>query len=512
MLAGIHREDGTRYESINTIIELVVSKEEPMLIQNKSHQMKRLGMELLPLVACTLALCLSSSQKACAQQYETRNITENILTILDSEDGEDQLVVESEKGLVVFNTFWSETTARRFRKEIAKALNRDDFAYTINTADRLDVFGGNAAYGETIIIGHNTFLEKYQGKEEDVEAEINRLVEMWRWKEGISRERLETHEQGSETWIDEQRWMNTCNRRADELEQGFSLVLPTILYDDRITLNLGDITLKLIWFGKAGHYNGMTVAVIPEEKIAIISNFILHPQHLAPHPHNEYKDLDVPRWIAVMEEILEGENAVERVICGMNDVWSRERAHTHLEYIRKLWNAVTAAEAAGKSLDEIQDQLSLERDFAFVKEMQTYKDGGDDWTRPQHFTHVRLFFLQHKNLASETIMGGGLNSLQVSLAKVKELRDNGSDIYFDEASINGIGYYLMGLGKYAEAIQVLELNVDVFPRSFNVYDSLGEAYMKNGDHQDAIDNYKRSLELNPENNNAREMLERLQKG
>ena len=109
-------------------------------------------------------------------------------------------------------------------------------------------------------------------------------------------------------------------------------------------------------------------------------------------------------------------------------------------------------------------------------------------------------------------MGGGVDSLQVSLAKVRELRDNGNDIYFDEASINGIGYYLMGLGKYAEAIQVLELNVEVFPRSFNVYDSLGEACMKNGDHQDAIDNYRRSLELNPENNNAREMLERLQKG
>ncbi len=49
------------------------------------------------------------------------------------------------------------------------------------------------------------------------------------------------------------------------------------------------------------------------------------------------------------------------------------------------------------------------------------------------------------------------------------------------------------------------------PNSFNVYDSLGEAYMAKGDKENAIKNYKKSLELNPDNENAKDMLQQLQK-
>ena len=71
--------------------------------------------------------------------------------------------------------------------------------------------------------------------------------------------------------------------------------------------------------------------------------------------------------------------------------------------------------------------------------MQSYEEYGDDWIRPQHHTHVRLFFLQNKNLASELIKEGGVDSLGTSLSKIRKMRDEGSDIYFDEASINEIG-------------------------------------------------------------------------
>ena len=65
--------------------------------------------------------------------------------------------------------------------------------------------------------------------------------------------------------------------------------------------------------------------------------------------------------------------------------------------------------------------------------------------------------------------------------------------------------------KFADAVEVFRLNVEVFPESFNVYDSYAEALMKSGDIENAILNYNKSLELNPENNNAREMLQTLEK-
>jgi cytochrome c-type biogenesis protein CcmH/NrfG len=56
---------------------------------------------------------------------------------------------------------------------------------------------------------------------------------------------------------------------------------------------------------------------------------------------------------------------------------------------------------------------------------------------------------------------------------------------------------------------LFHINVNHYPDSFNVYDSLGEAYMKSGKTLLAIDNYEKSLKLNPRNENARYMIEKL---
>jgi Flp pilus assembly protein TadD len=59
---------------------------------------------------------------------------------------------------------------------------------------------------------------------------------------------------------------------------------------------------------------------------------------------------------------------------------------------------------------------------------------------------------------------------------------------------------------------MLKINADLFPDSWNVYDSLAEAHMKNGDDAQAIRLYEKSLELKPDNQNGKDMLERLRSG
>jgi tetratricopeptide (TPR) repeat protein len=96
-----------------------------------------------------------------------------------------------------------------------------------------------------------------------------------------------------------------------------------------------------------------------------------------------------------------------------------------------------------------------------------------------------------------------------ALSSIRDLRDKARDIYIDEADINGIGYYFMNQGRMDDAVEIFRFNVEAFPESWNVYDSLAEAYMKKGDAQNAIKHYKKSLELNPDNNNAKEKLKEL---
>jgi hypothetical protein len=80
---------------------------------------------------------------------------------------------------------------------------------------------------------------------------------------------------------------------------------------------------------------------------------------------------------------------------------------------------------------------------------------------------------------------------------------------FDEDELNSLGYQLIGNKKFKEAIRILQLNVEAYPQSSNVYDSLGEAYMDDGNKPLAIANYQKSLELNPKNHGAVKMLQKL---
>jgi hypothetical protein len=75
-----------------------------------------------------------------------------------------------------------------------------------------------------------------------------------------------------------------------------------------------------------------------------------------------------------------------------------------------------------------------------------------------------------------------------------------------ENRINRLGYRLLGWRRIAEAQKILLLNTELFPTSANVFDSYGEALMLGGDTASAIANYEKSLELNPDNNNATEQL------
>ena len=58
-----------------------------------------------------------------------------------------------------------------------------------------------------------------------------------------------------------------------------------------------------------------------------------------------------------------------------------------------------------------------------------------------------------------------------------------------EYDLNNVGYRLLNENKFKDAIDIFKKNVKLYPKSSNVYDSLGEAYMMNGDKDLAIENY-----------------------
>lgn len=93
-------------------------------------------------------------------------------------------------------------------------------------------------------------------------------------------------------------------------------------------------------------------------------------------------------------------------------------------------------------------------------------------------------------------------------------RDFPEHLLLPENGLNRLGYEFMpgqnGAGQPDVALTLFRLNVELHPDAWNVYDSLAEAYMVKGDRKQAIENYQRSLKLNPQNQNAADKLKELQ--
>lgn len=83
-------------------------------------------------------------------------------------------------------------------------------------------------------------------------------------------------------------------------------------------------------------------------------------------------------------------------------------------------------------------------------------------------------------------------------------------VLFDEVEMNALGYQFLQNEKVKDAIKLFKLNTIAYQDSWNVYDSLGEAYLKDGQTELAIKNYEKSLELNPNNTNAKEVLKNIE--
>ena len=66
-----------------------------------------------------------------------------------------------------------------------------------------------------------------------------------------------------------------------------------------------------------------------------------------------------------------------------------------------------------------------------------------------------------------------------------------------ENELNNYGYQLLGQNKFDDAIGILTMATQRYPKSANTWDSLGEAYALKGDKKNAITNFKKSLSLNP---------------
>lgn len=119
------------------------------------------------------------------------------------------------------------------------------------------------------------------------------------------------------------------------------------------------------------------------------------------------------------------------------------------------------------------------------------------------------------NVYGKTLLEKGPVAARIQLEALKKDTLN---YILDEEEINLLGYEFLSSSnpyripvqqKIKEALETFKLNMELFPQSWNVYDSYGEALLADGQKEEAKKMYRKSVELNPDNEGGKKILEKL---
>ena len=132
---------------------------------------------------------------------------------------------------------------------------------------------------------------------------------------------------------------------------------------------------------------------------------------------------------------------------------------------------------------------SLEKDLLAITKENTYQ--------PNYKGATYLSKLAGKNKITALVKDS--SRLQVKL----------KSMVASSAELNSLGYVWMAAGETDKAMMAFQLNASLYPNDANVYDSLGEINWKLNNKEVAKKYYRLVLDMQPSNENAKKMLEKL---
>jgi len=265
------------------------------------------------------------------------------------------LALSTEKGVVVVDSGFSKTIAKTVREAIRVEFKRNDFAYLINSHEHSDHLFGNGAYSDIAIVGSDLLRAAVLQMKSDPTIIASRL-EIPKRSLALAQEQLvrsDTKAVKDPRFAQDERFWKTV--QAD-YAAGVELLPPTIVFDRRLTLELGDMSVHLFSFGQ-WHSSADTVVSVPEENLvrmgAIFSPDLL-PVIKFPNEPNEVLTADVVNnWIGVFHEVLsEANDKTQFISCHGWSLMTKAQVAQDAAYVEKLWNEVRMAKAAGKTLEQ----------------------------------------------------------------------------------------------------------------------------------------------------------------
>ena len=278
--------------------------------------------------------------------------------------------IKSEKGLAIIDTEMSPRIMMPIKKKIEQVFGRDDWVYVINTHAHMHHAGGNNLFKGVTVVGHDNLPEDMQwlvDKQKDPERkrkDLNRAAQTIHNLQAVlprvAGNRADTRMIRGE--------IKFWQLHMQDMKEGYEVVKPSLTFADRHILDMGDLKLELVFFGK-GHSISDILIYSPQEKL-LVTGAIVYQRAQLPEIGEQSELQDVHRFLTVLNTFLAEGVQINHVVPSHSTPLLKSDLVPVRDYYLKLLSGVRAARQEGLDLSQVTERFALRTAFPNFREPQ----------------------------------------------------------------------------------------------------------------------------------------------
>jgi len=339
-------------------------------------------------MSALLGLLIGSVGRGSTEFVRVNRLSERVIIAYRLGTGRMNIVaIQSQKGLAVIDTGMSPRIMAPIKQRIEKAFGRDDWAYVINTHAHMHHAGGNCLFKGAVVVGHDNLPKDMQwlidkqideaAKRETLDFNAKTIRSLEALLPQVAGNRFQTRRIQGE--------IEFFKLNTQDVEDGFEIVKPTVTFSDKHTLDLGDVRLELVYFGK-GHSLSDILIYIPQEGVLVTGAIVYLRGHL-PGITERAELKDVHRYIAVLDAFLEEGVKMDYVIASHSAPLTRTDLKHVRDYYRTMLDGIRSAQQEGLTLEQAKDRFAVHKRFRHFFQKQSA-----EWSKAKQDRNINVLW------------------------------------------------------------------------------------------------------------------------
>lgn len=444
---------------------------------------------------------------------KVERLNERTLAISSTTGNSRVLLVDVGATLVMIDTGWSPAVAGQIQQLAHNEFGKKDVSHVILTNSSILNSGGLSAFPGAVVIAHEDCRAELADRRAILDELLADRAEEFDGRVTRTEARIAGMDDDDPDRDGSLRWIEYCVAIAKDLRLGYEIVLPQIAFREYLSLDVGDLQIELIHFGPT-YAQGDILVLVAKAGVLFLGD-IFHAHHALPYDMRKVAPGDVDNWLASLDFALDPANTWSQALrCNGDGPWSRQTVELRRTFIADILRLYRQAQAEGETLESVLSRLASTEQVTAALPVVNNPSGGFSEMKDLVAHDVRslikaLWCSEHDSSAEvlyQTLLESGVEAAR----KRFHVLQKDTTHYHLEAEFNRLGYRLLGQQHIPLATALFKMGLEIYPEASNLYDSLGESLLAAGSQDEAIASYRRSLELDPANENAREVLARLE--